>query len=153
MANFIFNLASIPSHPHRVVCRTFPPKLPHAKHMNNTYMMNGPGAAQPPSWQDNHRPPPERRALSIPGGLPPTITPPPLVAQFGASAPTPAKSDTKRPENAKNEEGATFPELGRAGSVFGWFVNWVSPRTETGPSADAATTSGNLILSAAEANG
>jgi hypothetical protein len=119
---------------------------------SNTYMTNGPGDAQQPSWQGPNQPhPPERRALSIPGGLPPTITPPPPVAQFGAASPSPAKSDSKRLENAKKEDTA-FPELGRAGSVLGWFVNWVSPRTETGPSAGTAATSGNLILSAAEAN-
>lgn len=116
---------------------------------SNNYMANSPAGPQPNSWQPpDHSPRPERRALSLPGGLPPTITPPPPVAQFGATAASPAEKDKNPPQHDKKEE-AAFPELGRAGSVLGWFVNWVSPpatAAENSPSAASAATAGNLTV-------
>jgi len=118
--------------------------------------MNSNGGMGPDSWgaqansqQDANNPPPQpRRTLSIPGGLPPSITPPPPLAQFGATA-----GPQNNPTQTEKKEDAPFPELGRAGSVLGWLVSFVSPRTPTAatsPSAGSTSTAGgNLTLNPA----
>jgi len=120
--------------------------------------MNSNGAMGPDSWsaeanspQDRNNPPHQAtRTLSIPGGLPPTITPPPAVAQFRAPA-APLAQQTNSAQIEKKDE-APFPELGRAGSMLGWLVGLVSPRASpaaTSSSEGSASTIGNLTLTAA----
>jgi hypothetical protein len=93
--------------------------------MNSGYSAPGPTAR---TSQNDGRPMQALRP-SLPGG-PPPITDPSgkAAAQAGMSQPRPGGS----PQSPSNAASAPFPELGRAGSLFGWFLDFVSPRPEAG---------------------
>lgn len=82
----------------------------------------------------------QRQPSSLPGG------PPQIIANNRAPHPgTTQSAQHTGPRNGStsNDTGQPFPELGRAGSVLGWVLDWVAPRSREsqGPSAN-----GNLPL-------
>jgi len=75
---------------------------------------------------------------TLPGG------PPPIIANNRSPfAPQPGTTQSAQqadPRNgsSSNDTGQPFPELGRAGSLLGWVLDWVAPRSRepTGPPAN-----------------
>jgi len=140
-----FNLLSCFTPSFKFECPTVPP-LPLHKEDN----MNGVYSSTP-----NIRPGPndaydgQGQPSTIPGG------PPPITANNrGPFAPQPGTTQPPQQANpsngsSSNETGQPFPELGRAGSLLGWVLDWVAPRSRVplGPSAK-----GNLLPYALKLN-
>lgn len=103
--------------------------------MNNGFSSPGPNAWQGP----NNGAPPQAQGYAFPGPLPPPIANQPGNAQSKSStSQRPGKPDNT---SSSRPQDAPFPELGRAGSVLGWMLDYVSPRTSNAQdtlSADVA---------------
>jgi len=110
--------------------------------MNNSNPSVNAGAWQSP----NNGAPAQARGVSLPGALPSSI------ANQPATAPQPFGTPQQpgKPGNASksSEQDAPFPELGRAGSVFGWMLDMVAPRSSNAEdaSSNAPSASGNLLM-------
>jgi hypothetical protein len=110
-------------------------------------MNNSNPSANANAWQSpNSGAPAQTQGVSLPGALPPSIANQPAK---GPQQSGPAQQPGK-PDNASKstEQGAPFPELGRAGSVFGWMLDFVSPRSSNAQdaSSNAPSASGNLLM-------
>jgi len=83
--------------------------------------------------------------LSLPGGMPPIGAD--IRSPFAPSAQEPNRVPSTEQTYARNGSTSNptdqpFPELGRAGSVLSWMLEWVAPRSRANPEAPAG---GNLF--------
>jgi hypothetical protein len=110
-------------------------------------MNHGNPSANANAWQSNNNGQlSQARGVSLPGGLPPT----PQMANQPRSQQSGTAQVQGNPGNNSNSGGqdAPFQELGRAGSLLGWVLDYVSPRTSNAQDGLSATDSatGNLLM-------